>query len=443
MHNYVVENFDWSYHQNFAQSRFLDGREGALLSNGFNNVVVLSLFFGLCWWAFGLWVEFYAIRQTLSYMNNVQRVLYLKDLAEYADDLLLLTQDHFNMVVKSRHDSLPLPVPRIRIPATINMRTMKMYKVSKSESQPTVMPGSPGDGAALAPSLDNIGVSFTMDCNRATFLSAHWGVPVSLLHDICVDTSAHIEESQTEVTYIKTSLKTLLNLFGDAHQSLLDDNETDFLDSTENYNEKLGQFNLLAYGNKLCSNEPVCYDAGTDIKCTVTPPIKTVEVNNEKRSIWEVLLKGVHKGEEIIPLVLVLYSPRARESCIFSEGSVESHQGIAEMTLVGFKGHIIPSQMCGTDAGIPSGVQIDMEKQVCFANDFSHPQEPQEMFGMGDTDNECLICITNRMDTLLLPCGHASFCFNCLKALRNEKCPVCRGVFTSYIKFPLVDSVKV
>lgn len=60
-----------------------------------------------------------------------------------------------------------------------------------------------------------------------------------------------------------------------------------------------------------------------------------------------------------------------------------------------------------------------------------------DIYGHEEHDKECLICMTSYKDTLLIPCRHSSFCYDCMKSLRQEKCPICRCLFTSFIKFPL------
>ncbi|CDU17474.1 uncharacterized protein PY17X_0811500 [Plasmodium yoelii] len=60
-----------------------------------------------------------------------------------------------------------------------------------------------------------------------------------------------------------------------------------------------------------------------------------------------------------------------------------------------------------------------------------------DIYGHEEHDKECLICMASYKDTLLMPCRHSSFCYECMKSLRQEKCPICRCLFTSFIKFPL------
>ncbi|VWU52091.1 E3 ubiquitin-protein ligase, putative [Hepatocystis sp. ex Piliocolobus tephrosceles] len=65
-----------------------------------------------------------------------------------------------------------------------------------------------------------------------------------------------------------------------------------------------------------------------------------------------------------------------------------------------------------------------------------------DIYGHEEHDKECLICMASYKDTLLMPCRHSSFCYDCMKSLRQEKCPICRRLFTSFIKFPLKNIDK-
>jgi hypothetical protein len=42
--------------------------------------------------------------------------------------------------------------------------------------------------------------------------------------------------------------------------------------------------------------------------------------------------------------------------------------------------------------------------------------------------SECVVCLTERRDTTVLPCRHMCMCFECANHLRmsTNKCPICR-----------------
>lgn len=50
---------------------------------------------------------------------------------------------------------------------------------------------------------------------------------------------------------------------------------------------------------------------------------------------------------------------------------------------------------------------------------------------------DCLICLSEPKDTLIMPCGHLCVCADCGRSLINKKytCPVCRGTIGSLIPF--------
>ncbi|GBE62202.1 E3 ubiquitin [Babesia ovata] len=442
MDKYVLAHFDWSAYTNAAQGRFLEGREGVFWSNGFHNLVTVSVICGLAWWACRLWSNFYSLRCIQAKMQSMHKVLHLNGMAEYYDDLLMLTKEHFNTIVKSREYVVPLPVARIRMPSTLIARSLRLHVGEGYDYELSASATPALESAAVSMCLDSLEVSFSMDCNRTTFVSAHWGVPSADVHNICVDTQNMMREVTVAPLSLRRFLRRVLFPSREQHyQSLLDTEQAVEMDAPAGTDGRFGRFTALDYTDKICSNEAVCFDAGSGIRCTVSPPIKTVEVDGSAKSIWDVLLSRKHAGRDIIPLVVVLYSPRTQDAKVFSEGSVETYLGIAEITLVTFSGSVEPTMPVLRGPNNPSGVVIDGVKQVCFSNDFGRPQEPRDMFGMGDdVDKDCLICLCTRMDTVLMPCGHASFCYNCLQSLRTEKCPVCRAPFKSYVRFPLVGT---
>jgi len=50
--------------------------------------------------------------------------------------------------------------------------------------------------------------------------------------------------------------------------------------------------------------------------------------------------------------------------------------------------------------------------------------------------NDCPICLTNKIDTIVLPCKHMCLCLDCAKDLRDRnssKCPMCRTTVENYL----------
>lgn len=45
-----------------------------------------------------------------------------------------------------------------------------------------------------------------------------------------------------------------------------------------------------------------------------------------------------------------------------------------------------------------------------------------------DNSNECVVCLSDLRDTLILPCHHLCLCNSCADTLRYQasNCPICR-----------------
>lgn len=52
---------------------------------------------------------------------------------------------------------------------------------------------------------------------------------------------------------------------------------------------------------------------------------------------------------------------------------------------------------------------------------------------MDESDAECIICLTEIRDTILLPCKHVCVCADCHKGI--SKCPICRARITKFCRF--------
>ncbi|CAE8679030.1 unnamed protein product, partial [Polarella glacialis] len=77
----------------------------------------------------------------------------------------------------------------------------------------------------------------------------------------------------------------------------------------------------------------------------------------------------------------------------------------------------------------------EVVRQLCFGD---QAYEVSGVFGFEDeTEIDCMICYSRPKNVLLLPCRHCSVCHSCLRSLRDEKCPLCRSSFTSYLTLPL------
>jgi hypothetical protein len=52
-----------------------------------------------------------------------------------------------------------------------------------------------------------------------------------------------------------------------------------------------------------------------------------------------------------------------------------------------------------------------------------------------EESKECLVCLSEQRNTIIMPCGHMCVCLDCGEALRSRKhnCPICRGLIGSLV----------
>jgi hypothetical protein len=51
-----------------------------------------------------------------------------------------------------------------------------------------------------------------------------------------------------------------------------------------------------------------------------------------------------------------------------------------------------------------------------------------------DEELLCVICMDAKRDTVLIPCGHGQFCWDCVSRLPNKRCPCCTSIFRNKMK---------
>lgn len=56
-----------------------------------------------------------------------------------------------------------------------------------------------------------------------------------------------------------------------------------------------------------------------------------------------------------------------------------------------------------------------------------------------DSNEKCLICMTDSIDTIITPCSHMCLCYECAKQLKESTnaCPMCREPISSFVKMVL------
>lgn len=74
-------------------------------------------------------------------------------------------------------------------------------------------------------------------------------------------------------------------------------------------------------------------------------------------------------------------------------------------------------------------------KESCFLCRFPI-EKILDGYNVEDGETRCIICAENTIDSIVLPCGHIAFCYDCLTKwfLDNNCCPFCREEHSSFKK---------
>ncbi|CAJ1361008.1 unnamed protein product [Effrenium voratum] len=134
----------------------------------------------------------------------------------------------------------------------------------------------------------------------------------------------------------------------------------------------------------------------------------------------------LRSGQEpaVIPLAIVVIASGSKASTSVQGRPVLETKG--QISIVRF------TEGRGQSAPFNSAEVI---RQLCFSENSA--MEVQGIYGFEDAgESECMICYARPKNVLLLPCRHCSVCHSCLRSLRDEKCPLCRSSFSSYLTCP-------
>lgn len=65
----------------------------------------------------------------------------------------------------------------------------------------------------------------------------------------------------------------------------------------------------------------------------------------------------------------------------------------------------------------------------------------EDDFDLDDNGSECVICMSECRDTLILPCRHLCLCNSCADSLRYQanNCPICRAPFRALLQIRAVQ----
>ena len=126
------------------------------------------------------------------------------------------------------------------------------------------------------------------------------------------------------------------------------------------------------------------------------------------------LVKLVDEGDEVVPLILISVNGPGKND-------------LASIAIVDFVN------------GLPRFAQMYFPVHAEFPEHAFYQETSNGIFGFEDNNPnpECMICCDDVVNTVLIPCAHASTCESCTNSFRDSKCPICRTLFNMKITIPV------
>ncbi|CAK0908893.1 unnamed protein product [Prorocentrum cordatum] len=399
----------------------------------FHNLFVIVVFtLVLAWMAKVLYQLFRAadLNARLSRSQSLQ----LEGMSFYASDFQMLIRQHFNQILRIRRTVPPKPVARHALSIHLHPDTIGVLSGS----------GPPGDRASGA-----FGVQFACDALVPCCVKLFWGVSVPACNQF-VHRLQHGSQASDEALGWwgagrdggAGSVREALVRAGaegggrarrwprpgssaqDTTRSLLEMEDISGRDSAPGASSGQDSQQVFQAGQYWAQSRDFYMPAGNSQRY-VTPAgdlIDPAQLTFDVSAPW--LRDGQAVDDSaVMPLVIVIIAQRRpyhELGTVQGRPVVEAH---GQVSFVKFRR--------GEDGRAPASPEI--VRQLCFG-ERSPAYEIHGIYGFEDEgEGECMICYDRPKNVLLLPCHHCTVCHQCLRSLRDEKCPLCRSAFSSYV----------
>lgn len=367
----------------------------------YHNLFVMLLVVAVSLWAVKVGTQLFTVI-SLGRSLTTSRPLQLHNMSIYMEDLKLIIRQHFNQILRMRRTVPSRPTSRYEMMAHVKPETLVAVEHS-----------------------DRVGIEFVVDCLASCTVRLYWGVNDSALQAFFVQHQG-LAEHNTPGSPTAASQRPSSPLPGSPTAST--GSPMAFFFGAGQADDPTEMENRELFFHTDCNfvSEPLRMAKGMDqpYRTPVTSMIRQTDLSFDIAKPWP----DNGDGTPIPLVVAVTSSPRSSEERRLNAGAIDSH---SQVTLVRFKRE---------EAGARA-LKAEVAQQIIFGDDGAH--RIQGIFGFeGDRDEEtevwdCQICYDRPKSVLLLPCRHCSVCEFCLRSLRDERCPMCRATFSSYLLLPL------
>lgn len=390
----------------------------------------------------GLWVVKVTLKLWL--VVTVRRrlatspALPLERMSLYAEDFQRLIRQHFNQILRMRRTVPPRPVDR---------RTLSVHL--QPESLEVICSGA------------RLGLRFAVDTLAPCSVRLYWGVSVAACNDLLQHRDPDAEPPAASRSSAPrrgsegrwaAALSPLLpqgpgpaagaSSVAPAGPGPMSGSLVEITERTAGSRLSSVAAEASAGGNKDASGEFLDIFAPVDAVLRSTPVVLPAGFGQRYETLAEDFIDRsrlpfnigatwpVREGEQgaAVPLAIAVTShvPPTKAA----SGSVEGKQILQARTQVSF----VRFRSDATN----NGLRGEVLHQLALGED-GMAHRLMGIYGFeaeGGDEHDCMICYDRRRSVLLFPCRHCSVCPTCLRSLRDERCPLCRSIFSAYILFP-------
>lgn len=394
------------------------------LPHGFHNLFVILVMGTVLLWIMKVAWQLFRAADLNARLANHQS-LQLEGMSIYANDFQMLIRQHFNQILRIRRTVPPKKVARHSLSIHVHPDSLTVYS------------GEDADRAQGA-----FGVQFTVDAMTPCSVKLFWGVSVAACNEFG---RLHAGTSSADGGAGRNWGGAATAEAGAGRRRRSRQGATTAQESTRSLleMEELGgsavggvaggvggkeSQSLFLPGQYMAQSRDFFLPAGQGQRYA-TPAGDLMDQSQLTFDLGAPWLRDgqVVDDSAVMPLAIVTIAQRRPSRELAEVQGVPVVEAHGEVSFVKFRQTNGPR---GFGPGIP-----EIVRQFSFGERAVH--EIQGIFGFEEDegDGECMICYSRPKNVLLLPCRHCSVCHPCLRSLRDEKCPLCRSVFSSYVTF--------